>query len=291
MQNTCALILAELNRSNQGSSAKSAQDGRKRLSEMILDRGVGENFSRAALGHDLSSVQSGEAGVQQMLAALAEEAGLYQPKDDSDAEPQVDRAEELRQEWGVEPGQLWRLPSRTPGQEHLIYCGDRTSRDDLPFGTEFADLCVTDPPYGTMATGRGGKSIAGDQTYNAVLGLFDTLPLTLKPGAPFYVMGGTFNMPMVYKLFDITFRQVPTVIVWDKCQFVMRHHDYHNQWEAIFYSWKPGEGPADARWHGDRKQADVWRIERDGQSERVNITTTPRGLYKRRHLKKSNPGH
>jgi DNA modification methylase len=184
---------------------------------------------------------------------------------------QVDKAEELRVKWGVETGQLWKLG------EHLIYCGDSTDREIIKelFGIGFADMCFTDPPYGTMATGRGGKSISGDQTYNAVLGCFDLLPIVLKDGAPMYVMGGTFNLPMVYKLFDVTFRQVPTLIVWDKEQFVLRHHDYHNQWEAIFYSWKPREGSANDRWHGDRKQADVWRFPRDANNDRVHITQKP----------------
>ncbi len=80
-----------------------------------------------ALDALLSSVQSGEAAVQEMLAELAEGAGLYAPKDDpADVAPQIDRAEELRQEWGVEPGSLWRLASRTPGQEHRLICGDCT---------------------------------------------------------------------------------------------------------------------------------------------------------------------
>lgn len=47
-----------------------------------------------------------------------------EPAESSDAEPQVNRAEELRAEWGVELGQMWRLPSRTAGQEHRLICGD-----------------------------------------------------------------------------------------------------------------------------------------------------------------------
>ena len=60
------------------------------------------------------------------LDDLLEEAGKGKKGDGLDAEPQIDRAEELRQEWGVELGQLWRLPSRTPGQEHRLICGDCT---------------------------------------------------------------------------------------------------------------------------------------------------------------------
>jgi hypothetical protein len=84
-----------------------------------------------------------------MLAELAKGAGLYEPKDDADAEPQIDRAEELRQEWGVEPGQLWRLPSRTPGHEHRLICGDCTDAAvvERVMGGERARLVLTSPPY------------------------------------------------------------------------------------------------------------------------------------------------
>ena len=66
-----------------------------------------------------------------------------------DAEPQTNRAEELRQEWGVKPGQLWRLPSRTPGQEHRLICGDCTDTAvvERVMGGDIAGLIVTDAPY------------------------------------------------------------------------------------------------------------------------------------------------
>jgi DNA modification methylase len=117
-----------------------------------------------ALDALLSSVQSGEAAVQAMLAELAEGAGLYAAKDDpQDADPQVDRAEELREQWGVEPGQIWRLPSRTAGQEHRLICGDSLS-DGVPGVMEgLADLVVSDPPYAIYGSSTG---IGGDVTDN-----------------------------------------------------------------------------------------------------------------------------
>ena len=40
-----------------------------------------------------------------------------------DVEPQLDKAEELREKWGVETGQLWQLG------EHRLICGDCTDKD------------------------------------------------------------------------------------------------------------------------------------------------------------------
>ena len=61
-----------------------------------------------------------------------------------DTEPQIDRAEELRQKWGVEPGQLWQLG------EHRLICGDCTDAAVVArvMAGEKAALCVTSPPYG-----------------------------------------------------------------------------------------------------------------------------------------------
>lgn len=63
---------------------------------------------------------------------------------DVDAEPQIDRSEELRKKWGVERGQIWQLG------EHRLMCGDSTSEEDVGrlIGGEKADLVITDPPYG-----------------------------------------------------------------------------------------------------------------------------------------------
>ena len=60
-----------------------------------------------------------------------------------DAEPQIDRAEELRKEWKVETGQLWQLG------EHRLLCGDSTKAEDVArvMGGKNADCVFTSPPY------------------------------------------------------------------------------------------------------------------------------------------------
>lgn len=64
--------------------------------------------------------------------------------------PQIDKAEELREKWGVELGQLWQLG------EHRLICGDCTDRVvvERVMGGERADLQLTDPPYGIDLPGN-----------------------------------------------------------------------------------------------------------------------------------------
>lgn len=76
-----------------------------------------------------------------------------------DAEPQIDRAEELRQKWQVETGQMWQLG------EHRIICGDCTDAavvERVMMG-ERAELVCADPPYGM---GKENEGVANDNLYN-----------------------------------------------------------------------------------------------------------------------------
>jgi DNA modification methylase len=97
----------------------------------------------------LREVNTGEEALQELLASMAEDAGLHQDKKDIDAAPQVDRAEELRQQWGVESGQLWQLG------EHRLICGDCTDAAVVArlMGGEKAGTVITDPPYGINREG------------------------------------------------------------------------------------------------------------------------------------------
>jgi len=59
---------------------------------------------------------------------------------------QIDKAEELREKWGVETGQLWQLG------DHRLICGDCTDKAvvERVTGRESADMCFTSPPYATQ---------------------------------------------------------------------------------------------------------------------------------------------
>ncbi len=69
---------------------------------------------------------------------------LWLAEPPEDVEPQIDKAEELREKWGVESGQLWQLG------EHRLVCGDCTDKAvvERVMQGEKADALFTDPPYG-----------------------------------------------------------------------------------------------------------------------------------------------
>ena len=69
---------------------------------------------------------------------------MWAPEPPEDVEPQIDKAEELREKWGVKSGDLWQLGN------HKLICGDCTDKAvvELVMGGEKADAVITDPPYG-----------------------------------------------------------------------------------------------------------------------------------------------
>ena len=75
--------------------------------------------------------------------ALLEEVGQSHQATSGDTEAEIDRAEELRQKWGVEAGQLWQLG------EHRLICGDCTDAATVArvMGNDRASLAPVDPPY------------------------------------------------------------------------------------------------------------------------------------------------
>jgi len=95
----------------------------------------------AKLDAILREVDTGSPDVQQLLADLADEAGLYQDEtkeivEDEIPEPPADPI--------TKPGDLWILG------DHRLLCGDSTKAKDverLMAGAK-ADMIHTDPPYG-----------------------------------------------------------------------------------------------------------------------------------------------
>jgi DNA modification methylase len=91
-----------------------------------------EGITMDDVGFDLDALEA--------LGASVEPEG----NPEADAEPQIDKAEELRAKWGVEPRQLWELG------DHRLLCGDSTKKEDVErvMGGEKASALLSDPPYG-----------------------------------------------------------------------------------------------------------------------------------------------
>jgi hypothetical protein len=93
-----------------------------------------------------------------------------------DAEPQVDRAEELREKWQTETGQLWAIG------EHRLICGDCTDAAVVArvMGGERARLEFSDPPYEIDTQGGGVMKQSGHLQKITDAGIDKFSPLLLE---------------------------------------------------------------------------------------------------------------
>lgn len=71
-------------------------------------------------------------------------ADFIKEPEERDAEPQIDKAEELNKKWKVKTGDLWTIG------EHRLLCGDATKKNDVNrlMVKDKADCIFTSPPYG-----------------------------------------------------------------------------------------------------------------------------------------------
>jgi hypothetical protein len=136
---------------------------------------------------------------------------------DVDAEPQIDKAEELRAKWGVEPGQLWELG------DHRLLCGDSTIPEHVAklMVGEKAQLIHADPPYGM---GKEKDGVQNDNLYREELDAFQMAwwrairPHT-EDNASAYIWGNAEDLWRLWfrgGLGDSEKQELRNQIVWDK---------------------------------------------------------------------------
>ena len=158
---------------------------------------------------------------------------------------------------------------------HRLMCGDSTVPEDVEklMDGKKADMVFTDPPwnvnYGAEddgnAMGYKPRTILNDfmgtEEFKIFMdGAFYCMNQASKAGAMTYVVMSAQewgNMMLTLALNDYHWS---STIIWNKDQLVLSRKDYHTRYEPIWYGWKEGA----ARLHPlkDRKQCDVWDIDR-----------------------------
>lgn len=210
----------------------------------------------------------------------------------ADPGPELDRAEELLAKWRVQVGQIWRLGA------HRLMCGDSTQRSDVErlMGNDLAHLIWGDPPW-NINYGGGNHPTYGTRTMNnddlgEKFRIFVDLFVTqfrsfCQPGAPIYIVMGGQEWPVI----DAALRKIgfhwSSTIIWVKDQMILARKDYHTQYEPMWYGWD-NRAPRLVELT-DRKQADVWFIDRPRKSEE-HPTMKPLELVERSLTNSSQPG-
>jgi DNA modification methylase len=186
--------------------------------------------------------------------------------------------------------------------KHRVMCGDSCLPNDVARLMEgkLADMLFTDPPwnvnYGAVdqgdAQGCKVRTIINDHMtpdkWAAFVGGFtEQFRAATKPGAPAYVVMSAQEWPIV----DGAIRNVgfhwSSTIIWVKDSLVLSRKDYHTRYEPIWYGWN--EAAPRIVQVTDRKQDDVWEINRPKVSE-LHPTTKPVELIERALKNSSHSG-
>lgn len=191
----------------------------------------------------------------------------------ADPGAQVDRAEELREKWQVEPGQLWRLG------EHRLICGDCTDPATIRrlLGEDQIDIICTDPPYcsgGFQEAGKARGSVGTDAQHKAIVNdTLSTRGYTALLKSSFSLLDALYlyvftDWRMWVYLFDIAESSsfgVRSMIVWDKGSPGMGR-GWRAQHELVLFGCKQTP-PFDKHFSG---AGNVIRVDRTGN---INHTT------------------
>jgi DNA modification methylase len=201
---------------------------------------------------------------------------LWAGEPPEDVEPQIDKAEELREKWGVESGQLWKLG------EHRIICGDCTDKTVVEkLVGEDKCFVLTDPPYGVKYTGGTKKwaMLENDDSVNMYAASIPIIREYTTDKAALYLCYAGILSESVFNALRTNGYEVRTQIIWVKnhAQFGAIGAQYKQNHENIAYAFKRGKTPY---WFGPNNEITTWEISRANKNE-YHPTEKPVELYER----------
>jgi site-specific DNA-methyltransferase (adenine-specific) len=266
------------------------------LADVLADNAIAElaEYDFSVLEDDLRLLATQEFDLE--LTGISEEEldELLKEADGggagSDVPPQLDRADELRDKWEVDNGQIWELGG------HLLLCGDCTVSHNIEkiLGKSNVDLVVTDPPYGVSYADKNAMlnrldngnriqktinndHLSVDETRKLWTSAWKMTRPFLADHCVYYItgpQGGDLLLNLFRSLEDggLPLRHM---LIWVKNNHVLGRCDYHYKHEPILYGWVKTH-----RFMGDRSNNSVWEIDKPQRSE-YHPTTKPVELYMR----------
>lgn len=223
-----------------------------RAGELNLDWDVDALTALEAEGVDLDGLFYED----ELQALIDDAAAEREPK--AAPEAQLDRAEELRAQWGTERGQVWQVGP------HRLMCGDSTDAGDvarLMDGAKAA-MVFTDPPYNV------GKDYEGEDLSPEAFEEFHRkwiaeMEKTVSPDSAIYIC---FGARWMFEFADILRKTVakPRLLIWYKPDsHGVGGGDFFYNYEAIFYGTRSGAFVTRCY---DGQARDVWVINKAKES-------------------------
>lgn len=231
------------------------------------------------LGELLKGISVSDNKINLVLDSLAEDAGIaFDESKEIDAVPKIDKIDELRAEWKVEPGQVWKLGA------HRLICGDCTDAAVVKklMNGERAALFSTDPPY--LVGYSGNDRPTGNKNWREEYGkrwdekdknfvLFHkfisvAVEEAIADNAAWYHWHASKNVCKLEDAWEKNGAFVHQTIIWVKKNPVLTHSFYLWQHEPCLMGWIRGKKPKRSK---NKVLRSVWFEEGDFESEIVKI--------------------